>query len=301
MSDPGIPQGHTQARATRQQDREQSREIQLLMEEMARMRNTMNKMQEDSIVNRNQVATVPDAASRRIKKGDPPSFTGKDREDVEKFIFLTEEFYYEFDGIRTAATEEFARIVMTNLKGDASTWFQNYTEVARAEGTLRTWEDMKEKLRAQFGKADDKMKAIEKILRAKQRGSVQEFSNFLITNMLRSGEQWPENIKIGILRVALNTNLANEISRRSPTTLAEAIKIAKAEEARHKKPKTPPKTDAKPGEEEKPKPGSKYSCYDCGEKGHKSPDCKASEEKKNAFKQKREDARAKAKASAQNQ
>ena len=255
-------------------------ELQQMREEMARMRNEMQMLQAST--QQGQQATLQSVSTNKIRKGDPPSFSGKDKEDVEKFIFLTEEFYFEYDDVRTAQTEQFARIVMSNLKSDASTWFQNFTEVSRAEGHLRTWDHMKTQLRLQFGKADDKMKAIEKVLRAKQKGSVQEFSNYLTTHMLRSGEQWPEQIKIGILRVSLRKNLSDEISRRLPTSMAEAIKIAKAEEGRTLKNSNPKEIPSENGNEETKK--KVPTCYACGKKGHKKPDCTASEEIKAKYK-----------------
>lgn len=281
MSQPTLPTTRAQAQRAVAASSDGATEVIRLREEMLRLREEMLSLQG----NRQPL---------RIRKGDPPSFSGKDREDVEKFIFLTEEFYFEYDDIRTADTEQFARIVMSNLKADASTWFQNFTEVSRSEGVKRTWDVMKKQLRLQFGKADNKMKAIENVLRAKQKGSVQEFSNYLTTNILKSGEQWPEQIQIGILRVSLDKKLADEICRRTPKTMAEAIKIAKAEEARcRKEGKIKDKTETPTDNKRAPKEKT-IICFSCGNKGHKSPDCKASDEDKAAHKLKREgDKRAK--------
>ena len=102
-------------RATARDSQRAAGELQQMREEMARMRNEMQILHRSA--QRGQQAALPSVNSGKIRKGDPPSFSGKDKDDVEKFIFLTEEFYFEYDDIRTAQTEQFARIMVSKLYG----------------------------------------------------------------------------------------------------------------------------------------------------------------------------------------
>ena len=71
--------------------------------------------------------------------------------------------------------------------------------------------------------------------------------------------------------------------------MAEAIKIAKAEEGRAVKITNPKDVPTDKGQEEEPDQLDKKkkkvpTCYSCGKKGHKSPECTVSEEEKAKYK-----------------
>lgn len=235
---------------------------------------------------------------RGLKKGAVPTFAGKATEDPVTFCFMAEQYHFDNVELQTANNEQFTQLVASgSLQEPARTWFQNYSANAKAEGETRTWEHFKTALVSAYGKINVKGQAIRDALTLKQSSTVQNYETRLTSLLLKSGIKWPEEIKVELIQLAVKPAIQMELQRRLPRNMAEAVQIARAEEARLKQ--LPKQTTEKPDPTQpRISPGKQPKktldksegvvCYACGKKGHKRPDCEAPDEEKAAYKTKRD-------------
>ncbi|KAK1943275.1 hypothetical protein P3T76_004671 [Phytophthora citrophthora] len=189
------------------------------------------------------------------RKKDPPMYEGKYGEDIELWIFATEQYYASRRELMEADTSDFVTMISSNLGKSVLNWYRAF--IAECEGTnvQPTWSLFKGRLRTRFR---------------------------------------PKDFEYD-LRNGLREETARKIKEESPSTLQDAIEIASNFEFAHysgKPPRAPAKgsqgSSSSGHRASKSKQNSKSSdkkkgksddwkktatCRNCGKFGHISPDC----------------------------
>ncbi|POM69656.1 Hypothetical protein PHPALM_14044 [Phytophthora palmivora] len=83
------------------------------------------------------------------KKGDPPAFKGNASEDLELWIFSTEQYYAQYREEMLHNSSEFVDTIFANLGTIAKTWFRDF-KLFLPPGQPATWKLFKAKIRERF-------------------------------------------------------------------------------------------------------------------------------------------------------
>ncbi|OWY98172.1 hypothetical protein PHMEG_00031124, partial [Phytophthora megakarya] len=94
------------------------------------------------------------------KKSDPPRFEGNDNDDLELWIFSTEQYYSDFHSEMQELSLSFSDMIFANLGVDAQAWFRDL-KLSMGSNPL-TWALFKERIRFRFRDKDFKYKTLSK-------------------------------------------------------------------------------------------------------------------------------------------
>ncbi|KAK1928843.1 hypothetical protein P3T76_015632 [Phytophthora citrophthora] len=88
------------------------------------------------------------------RKKDPPMYEGKYGEDIELWIFATEQYYASRRELMEADTSDFVTMISSNLGKSVLNWYRAF--IAECEGTnvQPTWSLFKGRLRTRFRPKD---------------------------------------------------------------------------------------------------------------------------------------------------
>ncbi|KAG3254618.1 hypothetical protein PI124_g856 [Phytophthora idaei] len=108
-------------------------------------------------------------------KPDPPRFECKDSDDLELWIFSTEQYYSEFQTEMHELSSSFSNMMFPNLGVDAQAWFRDVMILIGSSPL--TWQLFKERVRARFRDKDFKFKTLTKMFELKPGKSQQEYTS----------------------------------------------------------------------------------------------------------------------------
>ena len=154
-----------------QQLQQQMAQQQQQMQQYMTAQQQQNQQQNDLI---NGLVQNQQNQYSRSKRGDPPNFQGKQDEDLNKWIFLTEDYYTGDKEFEDAESERFVIKVSSNLQKNAMNWYHGYATKAKANSETRTWTHFKVAIRKQYEKVDPDYQVMIKMARLRQKGAIME-------------------------------------------------------------------------------------------------------------------------------
>lgn len=254
-----------------------------MMAEMQSMRRQLEELQ----------ASRPNTNYEKMKRPNPPTFFGKETEDVLQYLFDLEEYYHDQHDQMEEDSSRFVRNISGTLKGSAATWYRNYAEQCNADGVERTYTDFKEKIKRFYITEDYAQKLLEKMSKLRQKESVATYNQDMMKLFIAYQGALPEEVRQYFYAAGLHPRLKTEVRKANAATVEESMRQAQLIEKalfpngyNKDGPKKPEKQEKK---DDKSLP--RFTCYSCGRKGHKSPECKATNEEKQAYKAKRDSER----------
>ena len=153
----------------------------------------------------------------------PPTFYGKYREDVSRWISYMGNYLSFMQG----TPDQQVSFAVTYIRGPALEWWDQYV---KESGYPTSWTVMSKALRKRFGQPFRAKEAQARIMNIRQgKRKIREYSNEFLTllNRLASyDESWMVNIYIW----GLQPHFAKYVSANCPGTVSEAIKIAEETE-----------------------------------------------------------------------
>jgi len=88
------------------------------------------------------------------KKKDPTTYDGKLKEDLELWIFATEEYYASKKQLMQADSSDFVKLISSNLGKSVLNWYRTFSTECDTIGVNKTWELFKRQLRARYRPKD---------------------------------------------------------------------------------------------------------------------------------------------------
>jgi hypothetical protein len=111
-----------------------------------------------------------------VRKKDPPMYEGKMNEDVELWIFSSEDYYSYKRHLMTEDSSEFVEEIARNLGKSVQNWYGTiFTADCAAAGVNKTWILFKEKLRQRIKPNDFEYNLRERMIELKQTTSIHEY------------------------------------------------------------------------------------------------------------------------------
>ncbi|KAF1333397.1 Retrovirus polyprotein, partial [Globisporangium splendens] len=214
------------------------------------------------------------------KNAHPPVYDGKLNEDLELWIFATEEYYSS----------------KNNLGKTVLNWYRAFSAQCESENVPKSWSLFKTRLRERFRPKDFEYNLRERLFHLKQTGSIHEYVSRFQDLLSQSELSISEMEKRFYFQNGLRNETAKKIKEESPSRLADVIEIASNFEFAHFAGKSPQTSST--GSISKPKAEKKQfsqkskdtqkddwkktaTCHKCGKKGHVAPDCRAKKETAN--------------------
>ncbi|ETN00919.1 hypothetical protein PPTG_24175 [Phytophthora nicotianae INRA-310] len=178
------------------------------------------------------------------KKADPPRFDGSDQDDLELWIFSTEQYYSEFRTEMHEFSSNFSDMAFANLGTDAQAWYRD-VKISLGASPF-TWGVFKERIRARFRDKDFKYKTLTKMYELNPGKSQQEYTSRFLHLLSQVDTELPEVVKHWFFQQNLRTNTSGYISQNIPETLEKAIELAQRyEDAKPANTRPPAKEPAK--------------------------------------------------------
>ncbi|KAF1329279.1 Retrovirus polyprotein, partial [Globisporangium splendens] len=235
------------------------------------------------------------------KKKDPPVYEGKFGEDLELWIFATEEYYSSKKQLMLENSSHFVTMISSNLGKTVLNWYRSFSLQCEAENVHKTWELFKVRLRARFRPKDFEYNLRERLFHLKQSGSIHEYVSRFQDLMSQSELEISDMEQRFYFQNGLRPETVGKIKEESPMLLKDVIEIASNFEFAHFVGKPPKSTSAQPSASKskrfktakKPERSSinanrqsdwkkSATCNKCGIKGHISPDCRTGDKPKEA-------------------
>ncbi|KAF1317995.1 reverse transcriptase, partial [Globisporangium splendens] len=230
------------------------------------------------------------------KNTHPPVYDGKLNEDLELWIFATEEYYSSKKSVMHAESSDFATMISSNLGKTVLNWCRAFSAQCESENVPKSWSLFKTRLRERFRPKDFEYNLRERLFHLKQTGSIHEYVSRFQDLLSQSELPISEMEKRFYFQNGLRNETAKKIKEESPSRLADVIEIASNFEFAHFAGKSPQTSST--GSISKPKAEKKQfsqkskdkqkddwkktaTCHKCGKKGHTAPDCRAKKETAN--------------------
>eukprot|EP00644_Phytophthora_capsici_P019683 jgi/Phyca11/133815/e_gw1.786.1.1 len=159
------------------------------------------------------------------KKGDPLVFKGSASEDLELWIFSTEQYYAQYREEMTRNSSEFVDTIFANLGAVSQTWFRDF-KLSLPPTQPATWELFKAKIRERFRDRDFEQKVLAKLHRLRWQGSQQQYTTTFLHLLSQLDEELPESVKRWLHQQNLRPETSSFISHNVPDTLQETIELA---------------------------------------------------------------------------
>ena len=154
-----------------------------------------------------------------LKPRSPPTFYGKFREDVSRWISYMGNYLTFMQG----TPDQQVRFAVTYIRGPALEWWDQYV---KEYGYPTDWTAMSNALKKRFGSPFRAKEAQARIMSIRQgKRKIKEYSNEFLTllnRLINYDESWMVNIYIW----GLQPHFAKYVSAYCPGTISEAIRIA---------------------------------------------------------------------------
>ncbi|KAI9984945.1 hypothetical protein PInf_004248 [Phytophthora infestans] len=158
------------------------------------------------------------------KKGNPPSFNGQTTDDLELWIFSTEQYYADCQSDMVGNTSVFVDMTFANLGPTAKTWFRDFKMSLGSQPA--TWAIFKAKIRERFRDSDFEHKVLSKLHQLRRTGSQQEYTTRFLHLLSQLDQTVPEFVKRWYYQQHLPEDVSSFISQHVPKTLQDVIELA---------------------------------------------------------------------------
>ncbi|OWZ11648.1 LOW QUALITY PROTEIN: polyprotein [Phytophthora megakarya] len=159
------------------------------------------------------------------KKGDPPTIQGNASEDLELWIFSTEQYYAQHREEMIRNTSEFVDTIFANLGTIAQTWFRDF-KLSLGPEQPATWDLFKIRIRERFRDRDFQQKVLTKLHDLRWQGSQQEYTTKFLHLLSQLDEELPESVKRWMYQRNVRFETSSFISQNVPDTLQATIELA---------------------------------------------------------------------------
>ncbi|KAG1697249.1 hypothetical protein DVH05_016537 [Phytophthora capsici] len=143
---------------SQQQQQQQQQQFTQLMQQQALFQQQM--LQQQATTQRQQK-----------RKGNPPMFNGETSDDLELWLFSTEQYYADSQTDMASDTSDFVNLIFGNLGPTAQTWFRDF-KVSLGDRPA-TWTLFKQQIRERFRDSDFQYKLLSKLYNLRWTGSQQ--------------------------------------------------------------------------------------------------------------------------------
>ncbi|KAJ0392132.1 hypothetical protein P43SY_010819 [Pythium insidiosum] len=159
------------------------------------------------------------------KKGDPPMFNGKADDDLELWIFSTEQYYSDHQEEMQSNSSVFVDTIFANLGTVAQTWFRDF-KLSLGPQQPATWALFKQRIRERFRDRDFQQKVLTKLFELRASSSQQEYTSKFLHLLSQLDSDMPEYVKRWFFQQNLKADTSSFVSRNIPDTLQYAIELA---------------------------------------------------------------------------
>ncbi|DAZ97683.1 TPA: hypothetical protein N0F65_009684 [Lagenidium giganteum] len=158
------------------------------------------------------------------KKKDPPVFAGRSDEDLNLWLFSTEEYYSKYhDEMEDPMSSTFVNKVSSNLGIDAMNWYRERKMTTEAP---ITWAIFRKRIKERFQDLDFQYKALSKLHDMRLSGSQSDYTSKFHQILNQLDVDLPEIVKPWFYRQILRAETSAHISTHVPTDLVETIDLA---------------------------------------------------------------------------
>ncbi|KAE8906168.1 hypothetical protein PF005_g7252 [Phytophthora fragariae] len=235
------------------------------------------------------------AAQKPQKKmGNPPMFHGQASDDLELWLFSTEQYYASYAEEIQNETSEFVNTIFANLGPTAQTWYRDF-KLSLGDQPA-TWTILKQRIRERFRDSDFQHKVLSKLHNLRWGGSQQDYTTKVLHLLSQLDCELPEIVKRWFYQQNLRPETSAFVSQNAPSTLQEVMELvqrfkdarastpgsnAKKEQGEQKPPgknsALKKNSDAENSTQQKPsygtKNGDKLTCSYCDKPGHYEANC----------------------------
>ncbi|OWY95584.1 hypothetical protein PHMEG_00034374 [Phytophthora megakarya] len=170
-------------------------------------------------------ATSPRGSSRtQKKKENPPQFNGKADDDLELWLFSTEQYYSNYSEEMQSNTSDFVNTIFGNLGPGAQTWYREF-KIALADRPA-TWSIFMQCFRERFREADLQHKVLSRMHKLRWSGSQQAYTMKFLNLVSQLDCELPDEVKRWFYQQNLRPDTSAFVSQNVPTTLKEVIDLA---------------------------------------------------------------------------
>ncbi|KAJ0393115.1 hypothetical protein P43SY_006391 [Pythium insidiosum] len=217
------------------------------------------------------------------RKGNPPTFDGKESEDPDRFVYGTEKFYgQDCKEMMEANTSEFTTMIYPNFGPVAQAFFHELEmSLMNEDGSSwpLTWPFFNENFLNRFREKDFEFKLLTKLYSLKVTTTQQAYTTRFL-HLLSQLPPIPELIKRWLYQQNLRADTSAFISQNVPQTLSEVIEYAQRyEDSRRSQPghqgNAPRKNNkGKSGAAADEKLAGEKWCAFCSLKSHNTAECR---------------------------
>lgn len=109
------------------------------------------------------------------KKKDPPVYEGKYGEDIELWIFATEQYYAHKRQLMETESSDFVTLISSNLGKSVLNWYRAFIADCERMNVHKSWPLFKSQLRTRFRPKDFEYDLRERMFHLKQRETIHEY------------------------------------------------------------------------------------------------------------------------------
>ncbi|GMF44102.1 unnamed protein product [Phytophthora fragariaefolia] len=160
------------------------------------------------------------------EKKDPPVYEGRFGEDIELWIFATEQYYANKRRLMKAESSDFVALISSNLGKSVLNWYRAFIADCERMNVHKTRALFKSQLRTGFRSKDFEYDHQERMFHLKQKETIHEYISKFQDLLSQTELEILELEKRFFFQKGLREKTAKKIKEESPNTLQEAIEIA---------------------------------------------------------------------------
>ncbi|KAG3152024.1 hypothetical protein PI126_g10722 [Phytophthora idaei] len=170
-------------------------------------------------------------ATRQKSKAEPPKFNITANEDLELWLFQTEEHLSSYAAERDSNDSRFVDMVVPYSGTDVMSWYREFKHTLGE--TPRAWCVFKQQLRVRFRDSDFKFKLLSRLYNLRASSTQQEYTSKFMLLLSQASLELSEMVKRWFYQQNLRADTSTHISQNVPTTLQETIEHAQRFEDAH--------------------------------------------------------------------
>ncbi|ETM97830.1 hypothetical protein PPTG_20024 [Phytophthora nicotianae INRA-310] len=231
----------------------------------------MSQMLQQQVLLQQQMLQAHVAAQKpQRKKGNPPQFNGQSNDDLELWLFSTEQYYSNYSEEMEAESSDFVDTIFGNLGPAAQTWYRDF-KISLGDQPA-TWTISKQRIRERFREADFQHKVLSRLHNLRWSGSQQAYTTKFLHLLSQLDCELPEVVKRWYYQQNLRSDTSAFVSQNVPSTLKEVIELAQRfEDSRATIPGPGVQKDQR-GDKPQSKPQSQKKNHVASSKPHQSLD-----------------------------
>lgn len=199
--------------------------FQFVLHTQRQQQEQMATMFQQQVLFQQQWIQTPATAQRaHKKKGNPPTFNGQSNEDLELWIFSTEQYYSDCRQEMASASSDFVDMIFANLGAPAQTWYREF-KLSLGDQPA-TWSVFKERIRERFRDCDFQFKVLSKLHSLHWTGSQQAYTTRFLQLLSQVDCELPDVVKRWFYQQNLRSDTSAFVSQNVPETLQQVIELA---------------------------------------------------------------------------